>query len=133
MALFSVRFPPWSLPWIGNGGGKRQFVTPGHPFDAGCDVGKRVRLTKKTRPGASSCSNPDPGHPTPRRWKRLRPLPPKEWRVWWASLAIFFLALGLGEICTGDAWNLPSEGNKHRRVPAGQSSRRDWRTGSGPF
>ena len=22
----------------------------------------------------------------------------------------FFLALGLGEFCTGDAWNLPSEG-----------------------
>ena len=28
----------------------------------------------------------------------------------WADLAIFFLALGLGEVCTGDAWNLPSEG-----------------------
>ena len=49
------------------------FVTPGHPFDAGGDVGKRVRLTGKTRPGVSSHSNPDPGHPTPRRWKRLRP------------------------------------------------------------
>ena len=31
-----------------------------------------VRLTKKTRPGVISHSNPDPGHPTPRRWKRLR-------------------------------------------------------------
>ena len=28
----------------------------------------------------------------------------------WASLAIFFLALELGEVCIGDAWNLPSEG-----------------------
>ena len=28
----------------------------------------------------------------------------------WASLAIFFLALGFGEVCTGDAWNLLSEG-----------------------
>ena len=27
----------------------------------------------------------------------------------WACLAIFFLALGLGGVCTGDAWNLPSE------------------------
>ena len=52
----------------------------------------------------------DPGHPTPRRWTRLRPLPPKEREVRWACLAIFFLALGLGEDCTGDAWNLPSEG-----------------------
>ena len=28
----------------------------------------------------------------------------------WADLAIFFLDSGLGEVCTGDAWNLPSEG-----------------------
>ena len=27
----------------------------------------------------------------------------------WACLAIFFFALGLGEVCTGDAWNLLSE------------------------
>ena len=42
--------------------------------------------------------------------KDCAPLPPKEWGVRWASLAIFFLALGLGEVCTGDAWNLPLEG-----------------------
>ena len=35
------------------------------------DDGKRVRLTRKTRPGVSSHSIPDPGHPTPKRWKRL--------------------------------------------------------------
>ena len=28
----------------------------------------------------------------------------------WACLAIFFLALVLDEFCTGNAWNLPSEG-----------------------
>ena len=67
--IFTMRFLPWSLPGIGNGGGKRQFVTPGHPFDAGGDVGKRVPLTRKTRPGVSSHSNPDPGHPPSRRWK----------------------------------------------------------------
>ena len=60
-------------------------------------------------------------------------LPPKEWGVRWASLAIFFLALGLGEVCTGDAWNLPSEGTGVGGFPAGQSSRRDWRAGVGPF
>ena len=63
---------PWSLPWVGNGGGKRQFITPGHLLDAGGNVGARVRLTRKTRPGVISHCNPDPGHPTPRRWKRLR-------------------------------------------------------------
>ena len=72
-ALFTMRFPPWSLPRVGNGCGKRQFITPGHLLDAGSNVGKRVLLTRKTRPCVSSHSIPDPGHPTPRRWKRLRP------------------------------------------------------------
>ena len=40
---------------------------------------------------------PDPGHPTPRRGKDCAPLPPKEREVRWACLAIFFLALGLGD------------------------------------
>ena len=52
----------------------------------------------------------------------------------WASLAIFFLALGLGEIfAPGDAWNLLSEATGVRGFPAGQSSRRDQCTGTGPF
>ena len=52
--------------------GKRQFVTPGHLPDEGGNADTRVRLTRKTRPGVSSHSIPDPGHPTPMRWKRLR-------------------------------------------------------------
>ena len=71
--LFTMRFLPWSLPRICHGGGKRQFFTPGLHSDTGGNFGKRVRLTRKTRPGVSSMINPDPGHPTPRRWKRLRP------------------------------------------------------------
>ena len=46
----------------------------------------------------------------------------------WACLAIFFLALGLGEVCTRGRWNLPSEG-----FPGGQSSRRNQCTGTGSF
>ena len=34
---------------------------------------KRVRLTRKTRGSVTPVSMPDQGHPTPRRWKRLRP------------------------------------------------------------
>ena len=68
--MFSSSFPPWSLSRVGNGTGKRLSATPVHLLD-GSDVGKRVPLTRKTRPGASSHVNPDPGHPTPRRWKRL--------------------------------------------------------------
>ena len=59
---FTTLFPPWSLPRVGNGGGKRQVGTPGHLSDPGGYLGKRVRLTKKTRPGISSHVNPDPGH-----------------------------------------------------------------------
>ena len=108
--LFTNRFPPWSLPRLGSGVGKRHVITPGHLSDAGGNRGKRVRRTRKTRPGATSDFIPDPGHPTPRRWKRLRSPSSEGVGVGWASLAIFFLALGLGEVCTGDAWNLPSEG-----------------------
>ena len=61
------------------------------------------------------------------------PLSPQELGVRWACLAIFFLALGLGEICTGDAWNLPSEGTGVGFFSAGQSSRRDQCTGTGSF
>ena len=70
--VFTMRFPPWSLPRVGIGGGKRQSVTPGYPLDAGSNMGKRVRLTIKTRPGDTFHGIPDQGHPTPRRWKRLR-------------------------------------------------------------
>ena len=70
--IFTTRSPPWSLPRFGNGSGKRHFGTPGHHSDPGGNLGKRVRLTRKTRPGVFSHSNPDPGHPTPRKWKRLR-------------------------------------------------------------
>ena len=96
--IFTMRFPHGFLPRVGNGIGKRQSVALGHLLDEGSNTGKRVRLTKKTRPGAFSHDIPDPGHPTPRRWKRLRPLPPKERGVRWACLAIFFLDLGLGEV-----------------------------------
>ena len=73
--LFTRRFPPWSLPRVGAGVGKRLSVTTDHLLDSGSTEGKRVRLTKKTRPSASShvIPDPDPGHSTPRRWKRLRP------------------------------------------------------------
>ena len=48
--LFTKRFPPWSLPRAGSQVGKRHLVSSDHPLDAGGDVGKRVRLTRKTRP-----------------------------------------------------------------------------------
>ena len=73
--VFAKRFPPWSLTRVGYGSGKRYGITPGHSSDAGGNSGKRVRLTKKTRPGAAShvIPDPDPGHSTPRRWKRFCP------------------------------------------------------------
>ena len=88
--VFTSRFRPWSLPRVGSGSGKRQFVTPGHPSDPGGSLGERIRLTRKTRPCASSHVIPDPGHPTPRRWKRLHPpFLRRRGEVRWACLAIF--------------------------------------------
>ena len=73
--LFTKHFHPWPLPRVGSGVGKRHFVTAHHLPDASSTVGKRVRLTKKTRPSAASYDipDPDPGHSTLRSWKRLRP------------------------------------------------------------
>ena len=100
----------------------------------GGNVAERIRLTKKTQGSVTPVSIPDQGHSTSRRWKRLRPLPPKEWGVRLASLAIFFLDLELGEVfALGDAWNLPSEGTGVGLFPAGQSSRRGWCAGTSPF
>ena len=104
-ALFTMRFLPWSLPRIGNGAGKMLFITPAHQPDGGSNVGKRVRLTRNTRPGVISHLDPDPGHPTPRRWKRLRP-PSSEGEGGEAS---FSSTWGWVSFCFGDAWNLHSE------------------------
>ena len=117
--LFTMRFHPWSLPRVGNGCGKRQFVTPGHLSAPGSNMDKRVRLTRKTRPSASSHVIPDPGHPTPRRWKIFRPPSSEGEGVEVGCLAIFFLALA-------------AFGENRRRVPAGQASRRGWCTGTSP-
>ena len=72
--LFTKRFPPLVL-YLGlvAGIGEGYGITPGHSSDTGGNSGQRVRLTKKTRPGAAShvISDPVPGHSTPRRWKRL--------------------------------------------------------------
>ena len=66
--------------------------------------------------------------------KDCAPLPPKEWGLRWARLAIFFLDLELGEVfALGDAWNLPSEGTGVGLFPAGQCSRRVQCTGTDPF
>ena len=71
--VFTMRFPPWSLPGICFGNDAKQSVSPGHLLDTGSNAVNRVRLTRKTRPSDSSHVIPDPGHPTPRRKKRLRP------------------------------------------------------------
>ena len=93
--IFTMRFLPWSLPRVCNGSGKNHFITPGRLLDAGGNVGKRVRLTRKTRPGVISHSNPDPGHPTPRRWKRLR-LPSSEGEGGEGEPRNLFPRLGVG-------------------------------------
>ena len=31
--LFTMRLPPWSLPRVGSGVGKRDFITPGNPLE----------------------------------------------------------------------------------------------------
>ena len=122
--LFTMRFPPWSLPRVGNGDVKgsllllvfllKQVVIwvngsgkPRRHVQMHCFLMFRIQGIQRRGDG-----------------KDCAPLPPKERGGRWACLAIFFLALGLGEDCTGDALEPAFGGNRHRRVPAGQSSRR---------
>ena len=70
--LFIMRFPPSSLLRAGSEcGEKGRFIIPGPP-ETGEILVKESGLPEKTRPGVISHYNPVPGHPTPRRWKRLR-------------------------------------------------------------
>ena len=67
------------------------------------------RLTRKTHVSVPSVNNPDPQLQSD--GKDCAPLPPKEWGVRPACLAIFFLELELGEVfAPGDTRNLPSGG-----------------------
>ena len=88
--LFTMRFSRWILPRVGNGSGKRQFVTLGHLLDGGSNTGKRVGLTRKTRPGVSGASNAEEME------KIALPFLRRSGGVRWACLAIFFLDSGLG-------------------------------------
>ena len=107
--VFTMRFHPWSSPGVGNGGGKRQFITPGLPTETGGNLGKRVQLTRKTRPGVSLHSIPDLGHPTPRRWKKLRsPSSEGEEGEVGVPRNLFPRLGGWVRFCCGNAWNLPS-------------------------
>ena len=79
-AVFKQAISRWVLPRLGGGiGGNRSTFTCFHGI--------------QRRGDGKDCAS----------------LPPKEWGARWACLAIFLLALGLDEVCTGDAWNLPSE------------------------
>ena len=69
--FFTKHFPPGFYLGRAEGLVIRRVVTSGNLLDCRGNFGKRVRLTRKTRPGAFSLVHPDPGHSTPRRWKRL--------------------------------------------------------------
>ena len=74
-STFSTELPPWSVSGVYGRGGVVGSSTTTHG-DSSEVRGVRVWLTRKSRPGVgvqvTGHGGPDPGHPTPRRWKRLR-------------------------------------------------------------
>ena len=112
---------PSSFPL--GGVGNRRVVTSGNLLDCGGNSGKRVRLIRKTRPGALSLVSLDPGHSTPRRWKRMRSP---------SSEGVGSEVGVLDEVCSWRSLE-PAFGRNRVGVPAGQSSQRGWCTGTGPF
>ena len=93
--VFTMRFPPWSLPRVGHGSGKRQFVATGHLPDAGSTVEKRVRLSRKTRPGLFLMTIRILGTQRRGDGKDCAPLPPKERETRWVPRNLF-PRLGVG-------------------------------------
>ena len=77
--VFTMRFPPWSSPRVGNGVGKRHVIPPGHLLDEGSNTGKTVQPARKTRPGAFSHVIPDQSIQRRGDGKDCAPLPPWEW------------------------------------------------------
>ena len=113
--------------------GKRDVVATAHFSDDGGNTVKRVRLARKTCPRISVHDRPDPGLPTPKRWKRLAPpdssgagrevgVPRHLFSTPWGWLRS---PLGTPGTC--------SRRQQAQGVPAGQSSRRDQCAGTGPF
>ena len=79
-------------------------------------MGKRVRLTERHVLVAISHYNPDPGHPTPRRWEKIAPpLPPKERGGEVGEPRNLFPRLGVGVIfCTWGRLEPALGGNRRR-------------------
>ena len=104
---------PSVLPLFVRGVGKRYAVTSDFLMGCRSNFGKRVRLTWKTRPGIPLHGVPVPGHPKPRRWKRLLPLAPLDQGERRAGLSTFFLALGLVESRRRGCVEPASRGYRH--------------------
>ena len=99
--------------------GKRRPGTTAYPSDGGSNTAKRVLLTRKTCRGPLFISGRIQGFQCQSDGKGWFPLIHQEWGERWACLATFILALGLGEVRAGKAWNLRRRGEGEA---AGQTS-----------
>ena len=132
--ILAKQFQPWVLPRFGGEVGKRRAVTSGDLLDIRGNSGKRVLLARKTCPGIPVRGDPDPGHPTPRRWKRLlHLLAPQDQERGGRASQSFSSSKGWVNFCVGVSQEPASEGSRlEGRVPAGQPSPRGWCTGTSP-
>ena len=73
--LFTMRFPPWSLPRIGNAGGKRQFLTPGLHSDTGGNFGEKGPAYQKDTSRCIFTQYPGPEASNPEEMEKIAPSP----------------------------------------------------------
>ena len=132
--VFTMRFPPWSLPRVGNGCGERQFVTPGHLLDEGSNVGKRVPLTRKTRPGVISHYSPDPGASNAEAMEKIAPpFLRRSGGTGGRASQSFSSTWSWVSFCNWGRLEPAFGGNRRSGFPAGQSSRRGQCAGTSSF
>ena len=103
--VFTMRFPPSSLPRVGYGSGKRDFVTPGHLPDAGWYCGQEGPAYQKD---TSKCYFSFHSGSWASNAEEMEKIGPPR-----ASLATFFLDLGFG-----DYLHLVTPGTCSRRLQA---------------
>ena len=133
--LFTNSLPPWSLPRVGSGVGKRHFVATDHLLDAGSTDGKGSGLPGRLvhahlLMSFRTCSwalNAEEMEKIASPFLRRR-----RGRGGRASQS-FSSTWGWVRFCTWRSLEPAFGGNRLRVFPAGQSSRRDRRTGTGPF
>ena len=73
-----MRFPPWSLPRVGNGDSKRKDVAPGHLGDAGSNTRQEGPVNQEVTSRCTGFSRSGSRASNAEEMEKIAPLPSSE-------------------------------------------------------